>query len=137
MTPTIALLYIALVVLIVVAYQIGYEYGQKNERNYDKFIRKNKEEWETIYEDEIKAVDFQEFLAKSLKDPEFKKAYDKIDFPETRKQKGIDAIKRTAEELDKIGNCKCSKPKPDGFNETGRYEGSYQLCKNCGKKIWN
>lgn len=34
-------------------------------------------------------------------------------------------------------NCLCRKPKPDGKLEVGKFEGRYQRCKVCDKRIWN
>jgi len=33
-------------------------------------------------------------------------------------------------------NCHCEKPKADNQWRVGEYEGSYQRCKNCDRRIW-
>ena len=33
-------------------------------------------------------------------------------------------------------NCHCDNCEPDGEIKAGESEGRYELCKNCGKRIW-
>ena len=35
-----------------------------------------------------------------------------------------------------IKNCECQNPKPNGKIEVGHFEGRYEICKNCGRRIW-
>jgi len=37
---------------------------------------------------------------------------------------------------DECLNCKCKNPKPDKYWRVGEYGGRYNLCLNCGKRIW-
>ncbi len=47
-----------------------------------------------------------------------------------------EVLTQQREEYIKEWNCKCKKPKPDGYICVGKAEGRYERCKTCDRRIW-